>query len=744
MEAASQLEAEICQRFVRLSCEKMIASRNSRGGARLHRNLLILHLLRKARQSTKMMPYECSDLLKRNPSSSLLPVAQRIISTSAVINKNNGVNERIPLCIEGSEGSAITATFIVFDTNEDGGGCEKPADEIENPDENAGLFPLRRHVNRQQLFEGDVELSEDENLTVARKDDNNEMDDIFEDLSHPMDDVNMKIDSHIESQFPSEDEVRGAVEQTCQKPLSSIGNHLGRQSTLFGGSSLMEISKCHRVKSKENDDEDVYQSIEFPSNERKSWSSKSNYHTSSSFIHSYSNSTNSTIRYQYENKEEPLEYKVHDREDEQHVQRQHYREGHADYSQLEFSNDSSSYTSGHHSVEERRYFKSVEEQEEFERQQCRHFSGRLYERCNFTHFNQSQTHSGIKFGGSLRINHSLFNSSSSHSNQSENKIEQHTVDRKLSSSFSRIHKSSAWRTITKRDEDHTEAIEEGTDIAAQMETDPPQPLRSSSDWLRRQFNHIGQSVFGLSAGNQEPNLSLILATPLSPPFMKPSEAQQIPFPKHFNGFENERENLKDDDVDDGKEDDLREESPPKTFYADYCSPPGSPPEEKGVLVFEFQDEDESYGQTKDSEQLLKSDGRLQEDEEGFFDDEEDDECDEDCEENHKHSSKRRKTMRKRKTTGTGAGRLAVLEKRPCCNEESGENESQDSNHTEEDVPKKDDADSDSGVDVNGALGDIFCEDPSSSGFKTVVKTMPSKNAIEKPADQTVPVATLYL
>ncbi|KAI1723632.1 immediate early response protein (IER) domain-containing protein [Ditylenchus destructor] len=49
-----ELEAEICQRFVRLSCEKMIASRNSRGGARLHRNLLILHLLRKARHSTKM------------------------------------------------------------------------------------------------------------------------------------------------------------------------------------------------------------------------------------------------------------------------------------------------------------------------------------------------------------------------------------------------------------------------------------------------------------------------------------------------------------------------------------------------------------------------------------------------------------------------------------------------------------------------------------------------------------------
>jgi hypothetical protein len=52
-----ELEAEICQRFVRLSCEKMLASRNSRGGARLHRNLLILHLLRKARYNTKMLVF---------------------------------------------------------------------------------------------------------------------------------------------------------------------------------------------------------------------------------------------------------------------------------------------------------------------------------------------------------------------------------------------------------------------------------------------------------------------------------------------------------------------------------------------------------------------------------------------------------------------------------------------------------------------------------------------------------------
>lgn len=49
-----ELEAEICHRFVKLSCEKMVISRSSRSGARLHRNLLILHLLKKARNNTNM------------------------------------------------------------------------------------------------------------------------------------------------------------------------------------------------------------------------------------------------------------------------------------------------------------------------------------------------------------------------------------------------------------------------------------------------------------------------------------------------------------------------------------------------------------------------------------------------------------------------------------------------------------------------------------------------------------------
>lgn len=48
-----EIETEICQRFIRLSCEKMLNARHERGGAKLHRNLLILHLLRKARTDSK-------------------------------------------------------------------------------------------------------------------------------------------------------------------------------------------------------------------------------------------------------------------------------------------------------------------------------------------------------------------------------------------------------------------------------------------------------------------------------------------------------------------------------------------------------------------------------------------------------------------------------------------------------------------------------------------------------------------
>lgn len=43
------IETEVCNRLIRLSCAKMVNSKNERGGAKLHRSLLILHLLRRAR-----------------------------------------------------------------------------------------------------------------------------------------------------------------------------------------------------------------------------------------------------------------------------------------------------------------------------------------------------------------------------------------------------------------------------------------------------------------------------------------------------------------------------------------------------------------------------------------------------------------------------------------------------------------------------------------------------------------------
>lgn len=43
------IETEVCNRLISLSCAKMVNSKNERGGAKLRRNLLILHLLRRAR-----------------------------------------------------------------------------------------------------------------------------------------------------------------------------------------------------------------------------------------------------------------------------------------------------------------------------------------------------------------------------------------------------------------------------------------------------------------------------------------------------------------------------------------------------------------------------------------------------------------------------------------------------------------------------------------------------------------------
>ncbi|VDK20522.1 unnamed protein product, partial [Anisakis simplex] len=47
------IENEVCNRLIRLSCDKMVNSKHERGGAKLHRNLLILHLLRRARDEQK-------------------------------------------------------------------------------------------------------------------------------------------------------------------------------------------------------------------------------------------------------------------------------------------------------------------------------------------------------------------------------------------------------------------------------------------------------------------------------------------------------------------------------------------------------------------------------------------------------------------------------------------------------------------------------------------------------------------
>ncbi|KAL3989530.1 Immediate early response protein (IER) family protein [Acanthocheilonema viteae] len=50
------IETEVCNRLIRLSCAKMVNSKSERGGAKLHRNLLILHLLRRARDEQKRFP----------------------------------------------------------------------------------------------------------------------------------------------------------------------------------------------------------------------------------------------------------------------------------------------------------------------------------------------------------------------------------------------------------------------------------------------------------------------------------------------------------------------------------------------------------------------------------------------------------------------------------------------------------------------------------------------------------------
>lgn len=61
------IETEVCSRLIRLSCAKMVNSKNERGGAKLHRNLLILHLLRRARSEQNKPMVAAPDLLNLTP-----------------------------------------------------------------------------------------------------------------------------------------------------------------------------------------------------------------------------------------------------------------------------------------------------------------------------------------------------------------------------------------------------------------------------------------------------------------------------------------------------------------------------------------------------------------------------------------------------------------------------------------------------------------------------------------------------
>ncbi|CAD5234968.1 unnamed protein product [Bursaphelenchus xylophilus] len=76
MLVTQETEIEICQRFVKLSCEKMM---QSRGTGKLRRNLLILRLLRKARQDMHRVPYECAELIQQTGSGAKSPLASDLL-----------------------------------------------------------------------------------------------------------------------------------------------------------------------------------------------------------------------------------------------------------------------------------------------------------------------------------------------------------------------------------------------------------------------------------------------------------------------------------------------------------------------------------------------------------------------------------------------------------------------------------------------------------------------------------------
>jgi hypothetical protein len=95
-----EIEAQICQRFIRLSCEKIVKARQERGGSKLHRNLLVVQLLRKARTDTKRLPYECAHLINR-PSA----VRAALLTPSSSYERNTKRSKAIDIPSENNRNS---------------------------------------------------------------------------------------------------------------------------------------------------------------------------------------------------------------------------------------------------------------------------------------------------------------------------------------------------------------------------------------------------------------------------------------------------------------------------------------------------------------------------------------------------------------------------------------------------------------------------------------------------------------
>uniref|UniRef100_A0A915DSK8 Uncharacterized protein n=1 Tax=Ditylenchus dipsaci TaxID=166011 RepID=A0A915DSK8_9BILA len=688
-----------------------------------------------SRYDTKMLPYECSSLLKRHPQSSLAEVSHRIIASNQVEqdqNRQSSAGEGDHNVDTGpftdthqqpsqqpNDLNDSTTTLIVFDDNND-----------ESDDQQEDIVECMHHqphVSRPIYHDGYQQSQEDSNVDLdvelEYKSDQEEENLADDHYSSPMEDVNIKIDGNIFAQSSAdyraecdqeeeqEDEDNSiidvvgdapvtAVKQEQQpKPLSPIGSHLLKSSGLRSHSSssctLQDIGSSESKKEEKS---------------KSSTKTSSKFSTSSfsSFFSFSSSSSTTTINYQYEmGKEEPVEYKVQDR-----------HENHEDYGLIDFSSRPTYHSQHHHSSSRQNnnthhhttrsshtsssdstpsYNTYRSNEEEFQKQARRHFSGRLYERCNFSRMQpeQQSINSISKSHSSHKARESSHRNSSSSSPlllpfKEFNSLASGQITRLTSSKMS-------WQKEVEED-----AIEEGTD-AAELDC-PPLPLRPSSDWLH-------------PINNQQllPNIQSIMATPLSPPItkqMKNYEKTQnelpIALPKHDSmemnfADNNASETTAEVEVEPEEEDDYlpmldESSSPPKMFY---CSPPTSPtPDSDGksahLMVYNYSTDDEE----EDFQAPI-----VYEEEEGFFEEEE--------EESRSH-------IRKRKTTGNGAGTLAVLEKRPCC--EDGEEEC---------------SDADSGVDVNGIMDGSVSHEMIKGRLGNAAKS-------DAENDQTVPVAAVML